>query len=149
MGAALIGAFVVRLSGIYLAMMTLAAAQILYAVAFQWVDVTGGDNGIVGIWPSALGRAGAAPITLSPLALTLVTVLLLKHVIDAPFGYALRAARDSEARAEAIGIARPPAALARLHDRGRRRRARRRPLCVLPRLGRPELARHLRPPWMH
>ena len=56
LGAALIGAFVVRLSGIYLAMMTLAAAQILYAVAFQWVDVTGGDNGIVGVWPSAWAR---------------------------------------------------------------------------------------------
>ena len=59
LGAALIGAFVVRLSGIYLAMMTLAAAQILFAVAFQWVEVTGGDNGIVGVWPSswASGRS--------------------------------------------------------------------------------------------
>ncbi|MFL5147525.1 MAG: ABC transporter permease, partial [Microvirga sp.] len=51
-GAALFGFFIVRLSGIYLAMLTLAAAQILYAVAFQWVEVTGGDNGLVGIWPS-------------------------------------------------------------------------------------------------
>ena len=59
-GAALIGAFVVRLSGIYLAMMTLAAAQILYAVAFQWVDVTGGDNGIVGVWPSGWARGRSA-----------------------------------------------------------------------------------------
>ena len=54
-GAVAIGAYVVRLSGIYLAMMTLAAAQILFAVAFQWVDVTGGDNGIVGVWPCAAG----------------------------------------------------------------------------------------------
>ncbi len=34
-------------------MLSLAAAQILYAVAFQWVELTGGDNGLVGIWPSA------------------------------------------------------------------------------------------------
>jgi branched-chain amino acid transport system permease protein len=103
LGAALIGAFVVRLSGIYLAMMTLAAAQILYAVAFQWVDVTGGDNGIVGVWPSAW-TSGQGFYYLLTLALTAVAVLLLRRVIDAPFGYALRAARDSEPRAEAIGL---------------------------------------------
>ena len=103
LGAALIGAFVVRLSGIYLAMMTLAAAQILYAVAFQWVDVTGGDNGIVGVWPSAW-TSGQGRYYLLTLALTAAAVLLLRRVIDAPFGYALRAARDSEQRAEAIGL---------------------------------------------
>ena len=103
LGAALIGAFVVRLSGIYLAMMTLAAAQILYAVAFQWVDVTGGDNGIVGVWPSEW-TSGQGRYYLLTLALTVVAVLLLRRVIDAPFGYALRAARDSEQRAEAIGL---------------------------------------------
>ena len=103
LGAALIGAFVVRLSGIYLAMMTLAAAQILYAVAFQWVDVTGGDNGIVGVWPSEW-TSGQGRYYLLTLALTVVAVLLLRRVIDAPFGYALRAARDSEPRAEAIGL---------------------------------------------
>ena len=104
LGAALIGAFVVRLSGIYLAMMTLAAAQILYAVAFQWVPVTGGDNGIVGIWPSSwvAGRSAYYWLTL---ALTALTVLVLKQVIESPFGYSLRAARNSEARAEAIGLA--------------------------------------------
>jgi branched-chain amino acid transport system permease protein len=103
LGAALIGAFVVRLSGIYLAMMTLAAAQILYAVAFQWVDVTGGDNGIVGVWPASWA-SGPVPYYLLTLAVTVVAVFLLKRIIDAPFGYSLRAARDSEARAEAIGL---------------------------------------------
>ncbi|MET0745398.1 MAG: branched-chain amino acid ABC transporter permease, partial [Microvirga sp.] len=103
LGAALIGAFVVRLSGIYLAMLTLAAAQILYAVAFQWVDVTGGDNGIVGIWPPAWAGNRSAYYLVS-LALTAGAVLLLRRIIDAPFGYALRAMRDSEPRADAIGL---------------------------------------------
>lgn len=102
-GALLIGAFVVRLSGIYLAMMTLAAAQIIYAVAFQWVDVTGGDNGIVGVWPSEWA-SGQVPYYLFTLAITAAVVLLLMRIINAPFGYALRAARDSEMRAEAIGL---------------------------------------------
>lgn len=102
-GAAVVGAFVVRLSGIYLAMMTLAAAQILYAVAFQWVEVTGGDNGIVGVWPSAWASGGSAYYLLT-LALIGAAVLIVTRAIDAPFGYALRAARDSEPRAEAIGL---------------------------------------------
>jgi branched-chain amino acid transport system permease protein len=102
-GAALIGAFVVRLSGIYLAMMTLAAAQILFAVAFQWVEVTGGDNGIVGVWPSAWA-SGQTPYYLFALALTAASLLLLVRVIRSPFGYSLRAASDSENRAEAIGL---------------------------------------------
>lgn len=102
-GAALFGFFIVRLSGIYLAMLTLAAAQIVYAVAFQWVDVTGGDNGLVGIWPSAWASGRTAYFYLTLVTVT-AAVAALRHVIYAPFGYTLRAARDSELRAKAIGI---------------------------------------------
>jgi branched-chain amino acid transport system permease protein len=103
LGAALFGAFIVRLSGIYLAMLTLAAAQILFAVAFQWVEVTGGDNGLVGIWPSAWASSRWAFYLLT-LAVVAAAVWALDRVIEAPFGYTLRAARDSELRAEAIGL---------------------------------------------
>ena len=51
-GALVVGGFCVRLSGVYLAMLTLAFAQIAWSVAFQWDDVTGGSNGIVGVWPA-------------------------------------------------------------------------------------------------
>jgi ABC-type branched-subunit amino acid transport system permease subunit len=51
-GAIIIGWFAIRLSGVYLAMLTLAAAQILWSTAIQWQSVTGGDDGILGIWPS-------------------------------------------------------------------------------------------------
>src|SRR3954447_10509002 len=102
-GAALFGFFIVRLSGIYLAMLTLAAAQILYAVAFQWVEVTGGDNGLVGIWPSRWAASRLVYYYLT-LAFAAAAVAALRHVIYAPFGYTLRAARDSELRADAIGI---------------------------------------------
>jgi branched-chain amino acid transport system permease protein len=103
LGAALFGAFIVRLSGIYLAMLTLAAAQIIFAVAFQWVEVTGGDNGIVGVWPAAWA-AGRTAYYLLTLALVTLAVLFLRRVIEAPFGYALRASRDSEFRGDAIGL---------------------------------------------
>lgn len=103
LGAALFGFFVVRLSGIYLAMLTLAFAQIVYAVCFQWVEVTGGDNGVVGVWPSAW--AGSREVYFYVVAvLTLAAILALRRAIHAPFGYTLRAARDSEMRADAVGI---------------------------------------------
>jgi branched-chain amino acid transport system permease protein len=101
--AALFGFFIVRLQGIYLAMLTLAFAQIAYAVCFQWVEVTGGDNGIVGVWPSAWAASRSAYHYLVLVAAVL-GIFALRHVIYAPFGASLRAARDSAPRAEAIGI---------------------------------------------
>jgi branched-chain amino acid transport system permease protein len=102
-GAALFGFFIVRLSGIYLAMLTLAFAQIVYAVAFQWVEVTGGDNGVVGVWPSSWAAGRTAYYYLA-LAVSAAAILVLRQGIYAPFGYTLRAARDSPVRADAIGI---------------------------------------------
>ncbi|MFN3853263.1 MAG: ABC transporter permease [Phreatobacter sp.] len=103
LAAALFGYFVVRLSGIYLAMLTLAFAQITYAICFQWVEVTGGDNGVVGVWPSRW--AAAREVYFYVVAVTaILAILALRHVIYAPFGYTLRAARDSANRADAIGI---------------------------------------------
>ena len=52
-GALVFGWFCVRLSGVYLAMLTLAFAQIVWSIAFQWDSVTGGSNGVVGVWPAA------------------------------------------------------------------------------------------------
>jgi len=101
--ALVVGAFVVRMSGVYLAMLTLAFAQIAWAVAFQWVEVTGGDNGVLGVWPDAWAADGP---TLYWLALLLCVggALVLRRVLFAPFGFALRATRDSALRAEAIGL---------------------------------------------
>jgi branched-chain amino acid transport system permease protein len=99
----LVGFFVVRLEGVYLAMLTLAFAQIAWSAAFQWVDVTGGDNGILGVWPSAWAKDKSV-YYLFVLAVCVAGTLALRHAIHAPFGYALRAARDNRLRAEAIGI---------------------------------------------
>jgi branched-chain amino acid transport system permease protein len=96
------GWFCVRLSGVYLAMLTLAFAQIAWSAAFQWVDITGGDNGVLGVWPPAWARG--AVYYYFALALCVGLVLALRMLIFAPFGYALRAGRDSAVRAEAIGL---------------------------------------------
>jgi branched-chain amino acid transport system permease protein len=103
-GAALFGWFAVRLSGVYLAMLTLAFAQIVWAVVFQWEALTGGSNGVLGIWPSAPFNHEWAYYLLA-LALSVGGVLLMRRMLFAPFGYAMRAGRDSPLRAEATGIA--------------------------------------------
>ena len=103
LAAAGFGAFVVRLSGVYLAMLTLAFAQIVWAVVFQSVGWTGGDNGILGVWPGGWA-AGPAGFYWLALALCLGGTMLLRRVILSPLGYAVRAARDSPLRAEAIGL---------------------------------------------
>ena len=102
-GALVFGWFCVRLSGVYLAMLTLAFAQIAWSIAFQWVAVTGGDNGLLGIWPAAWASDPAAFYWLT-LGLVALAVLALRRIVFAPFGYGLRAARDSTLRAEAVGI---------------------------------------------
>jgi len=103
LGAAVIGWFAVRLSGVYAAMLTLAFAQILWSIAFQWVPVTGGDNGLLGVWPPPWA-ASAAHFYWLTLALVVLAVGALRMIIFSPFGYALRATRDSDLRSEAIGI---------------------------------------------
>ena len=103
LGALLFGWFAVRLSGVYLAMLTLAFAQIVWSIVFQWQEVTGGSNGVLGIWPTAPFDKLAAFFLLT-LALVVAGIVLLRRILFAPFGYAMRAGRNSPLRAEAIGI---------------------------------------------
>ena len=102
-GGLVFGWFCVRLSGVYLAMLTLAFAQIAWSVAFQWDELTGGSNGLIGAWPAAWLASREAYYYLA-LVLCSGGVLLLWRIIHAPFGYGLRAGRDSPLRAAAIGI---------------------------------------------
>ncbi len=102
-GALVFGWFCVRLSGVYLAMLTLAFAQIVWSVIFQWDAVTGGSNGLTGVWPAPWLEDKRAYYFVT-LALVVAGVLLLRRALFAPFGMALRAGRDSPLRADAIGI---------------------------------------------
>jgi branched-chain amino acid transport system permease protein len=102
-GALLFGWFAVRLSGVYLAMLTLAFAQIVWATVFQWEELTGGSNGVIGVWPPPPFDKSWVYFLLT-LLLAVIAVLLLRRFLFAPFGYAMRAGRDSALRAEAIGI---------------------------------------------
>ena len=132
-GALLFGWFAVRLSGVYLAMLTLAFAQIVWALVFQWETLTGGSNGVIGVWPRPPFDKAWVYFLLT-LALATIGVLLLRRFLFAPFGYAMRAGRDSVLRAEAIGID-----VKRVHWLGLRHcrlrlRNRRRIVCICQRI---------------
>jgi len=102
-GAFVYGWFCVRLSGVYLAMLTLAFAQITWAIFYQWDSVTGGSNGLNGVWPSEW-LADKKMYYYLTLTLVAAAVLLMHRMLYSPFGYGMRAARDSVLRADAIGI---------------------------------------------
>jgi branched-chain amino acid transport system permease protein len=103
LGAVVFGWFCVRLSGVYLAMLTLAFAQIAWSIVFQWDGFTGGSNGIVGVWPASWLAPKPAYYLLT-FVLCGGAIWCLRRMLFAPFGYALRAGRDSPLRADAIGI---------------------------------------------
>ena len=103
MAAIIIGWVCLRLTGVYFAMLTLAFSQLLWSLVFQWGEVTRGDDGLVNIWPSAWASGTTVYFYLS-LVICVGGILFLRHAAHAPFGYALRAARDSARQAEATGI---------------------------------------------
>jgi branched-chain amino acid transport system permease protein len=103
MAAFVFAALAVRMSGIYLAMLTLAFAQILWSVAIQWDALTGGSNGITGAWPPEwLGER--THYYLFVLVIVGASLTALAATAFTPFGYALRGSRDSPLRAAALGI---------------------------------------------
>ena len=102
-GALLFGYFIVRLSHTYFAMLSLAFGQIVFTVIFKWKALTGGDDGLLDVWPPALLKSAAAYYYFT-LTVVGLSVLALRVIVDSPFGYALRSVRENPRRARFIGI---------------------------------------------
>jgi branched-chain amino acid transport system permease protein len=100
-----IGFLSVRLTGIYFAMVTLAFAQMIYFVANQWRDVTGGENGLQGIPRELFGLDLSEPFYFyyAALPFVLVGLLIAWRIIRSPFGLVLMSIRNNPARARALG----------------------------------------------
>ena len=100
--AAVFGAAVVRSGGVYLAMLSLALAQVVWAIATQWVALTGGDNGVIGL---RLVSDETRPLFFWLLAgIAGLSVAALGRLGASTFGAALQAARDAPQRAAASGL---------------------------------------------
>jgi branched-chain amino acid transport system permease protein len=103
LGAVVFGWLCVRLSGVYLAMLTLAFASIVWSIIFQWDHVTGGSNGLTGIWPPEMFNDKRNFYWLT-LAICAAGIVLMWRMIYSSFGLTLRAARDAARRSEALGV---------------------------------------------
>ena len=101
--ALVIGWVCLRLTGVYFAMLTLAFAQLIWSLVFQWGEVTGGDDGLVNVWPAEWLKDTTVYFYFT-FIFAISGIVILRHVAHSPFGYALRAARDSQRQAEATGI---------------------------------------------
>ncbi|MFC5522459.1 ABC transporter permease [Polaromonas jejuensis] len=100
--AAVFGAAVVRSSGVYLAMLSLALAQVIWAGATQWVSLTGGDNGLIGL--TLVSEEGRPLFYALLVLLALLAVLALRWLGRSVLGAALQAGRDAPLRAAASGL---------------------------------------------
>jgi len=96
------GALVVRSSGVYLAMLSLALAQMIWAGATQWVGLTGGDNGLIGLRLIAPESRALADALLC--AFMLFAIVGMARVVRSSRGAALQGLRDAPLRAAASGL---------------------------------------------
>ena len=100
------GVLALRASGLGFLMITLALGQILWGLAYRWVGVTGGDNGLSGLArPAPLGIdiTGARPFYFFALAVFAVAFALVALFVRSPFGASLQGARDQPRRMRALG----------------------------------------------
>lgn len=107
LAALIIGVFALRATGVYFLMLTLAFAQMAYAVAHQWAWLTGGTNGLSGIpRPAVPGvdLSGSIPFYYLVLLVVAAAALVLRRIIGSPFGAALVGIRENEPRMRAMGF---------------------------------------------
>ena len=110
--AAIIGMLIVRLRGIYFAMVTIAFGQVFYFIAYRWNSVTGGDDGLSG-WQRLPIDLGFAKVDILGndrafyyfvLIFFAVAVAIMAALLRSPFGRTLLAIRENERRARFLGI---------------------------------------------
>ena len=109
---AIIGPLIVRLRGVYFAMVTIAFGQVFYFIAFRWNSVTGGDDGLTG-WTRVPLNLGFTTIDIlhNPrafyyliLVIFAIAVSVMAWLLRSPFGRTLLAIRENERRARFLGV---------------------------------------------
>jgi branched-chain amino acid transport system permease protein len=98
-----IGFFCVRLRAFYLAILTMAFSQLIWAVIFKWYDMTGGDNGIIGI-PIPAFISTIENMYFFTLIITIFCFYIFYRIIHSPFGLTLVALRENTQRIEFVGV---------------------------------------------
>ncbi len=112
LAGAVIGALIVKLRGVYFAMVTIAFAQVFFFIAIRWNAVTGGDDGLTGWHRHALDLGFRKIDILNSdkafyylvLILFAIAVGLMALLLRSPFGRTLLAIRENERRARFLGL---------------------------------------------
>lgn len=108
----LLGLLSIRHTRIYFSMLTLCFGMMIFSLAWKWRDMTGGDDGLVGIPRAPLEVPGLFRINMTPmenyyyvvLVFTILAVYLFYRIVHSPLGLTLQGIRDSETRAACVGI---------------------------------------------
>ena len=104
---ALVGFLLMRRRGVYFALLTLAFTQLFFTICYRWTDVTGGENGISGLKrpDSFFGLDLRSDYAFYYVCMVVLVacILLIRRILDAPFGRVLQAIRDNEVRAASVG----------------------------------------------
>ena len=98
--SAALGLLVAHVRDVYFLMITLALGMVLWGLAYRWIPVTGGDNGIAGI-PRLGGPLGAYYVTCAVFVACSAAMAVL---VASPFGLALRGIRENETRMRSLGL---------------------------------------------
>lgn len=104
--AALFAALALRGTGLGFVMITVALGQIVWGVAYRWISITNGDNGVaIRGRPSPLGLSLASPSGFywATLVVFLVAVASMAVLVASPFGASMRGTRDQPRRMNALG----------------------------------------------
>jgi branched-chain amino acid transport system permease protein len=105
--AAVFGLVAIRATGTYFLMITLALGMVVWGLAFRWVSMTKGDNGIAGVPRPELGLPwnlnSPLPFFYVALAVTALAWIALGTLARSPFGLTLKGIRESETRMRALG----------------------------------------------
>ncbi len=99
----IIGAFCIRLTNLYFGMLQISLGSLLWAVAFRWYSLTGGDDGLHGIpIPDFIAALNGAYYFI--LIVLTVCLIVMYLIYKSPFGSTLQAARDNPERCAAVGV---------------------------------------------
>ena len=105
--AALFGLLAIRAAGVYFLMITLALGMVVWGLAFRWVSLTQGDNGIAGVTRPELfpgiSISDSGPFYYATLGAFLLSFAVLSLIVRSPFGLSLRGIRETERRMRALG----------------------------------------------
>jgi branched-chain amino acid transport system permease protein len=106
LSALLVGYLCVRRSGLYFIMLTFALNQLFFFIAYQWTSVTGGEDGMPGVpRPAFLGLDFKDPLLYYAFVsiLFLLSLFVMRRIVESPLGKILQAIRENEVRAQAVG----------------------------------------------